>query len=107
MHAYKVRLPDRLFEANVFDPRRLALKPALEAQVHQLLNSGHKFAVLLARAIAQDVHVEPRALLDERLPNSTRANHGNRFARNFVAEERQVRMPKSPLVVAHQSLAAP
>ena len=63
--------------------------------------------ILIGRVVAQDVHVEAGALLDQRQPDAPGANHGDGLARNLVAEKRQVGMPETPLLFAGEVLGGP
>src|SRR6185503_8899906 len=77
------------------------------AQVHRLLNALDELVVLICRVVAQDVHVETRALLDHRQPNAPGANNCNRLSGDLVAEEGKIRMPESPFVFQREVLGRP
>src|SRR5215469_540790 len=76
-------------------------------QVHDALDRCKKFFVYADRVIAQDVHVETRALLCHGLSDSASANNRDGLAGYFVAEKRKIRMPKSPFVFANEFLRHP
>src|SRR5260370_15857227 len=63
--------------------------------------------VLVRRIVSEDVHLQADALLDQCLANSSRADHCNRLAADLIAEKGQKRMPRSPLVFAHQLFTWP
>ncbi len=79
----------------------------LVAQVVDLLDGLNELGVLEHRVVAQDVHVEANALLDERLANASGADHRDGLACHLVAHERQVGMPVIPAVLAHQLFRVP
>ncbi len=62
---------------------------------------------MICRIVAKDVHVEPGAFLDHRQADTSGADDGDRFASDLVTEERQERMPRRPLLFAHQAFAPP
>ena len=64
-------------------------------------------SILIRRVVAKDVHVESGTFLDHRQADAARADDGDGFARDLVAKERQERMPRRPLLFAHQSFALP
>src|SRR5262249_6888899 len=55
----------------------------------------------------KNVHVESGTFFDHRQANAARANDGDGFARDLIAKEWQERMPRRPLLFAHESLAFP
>src|SRR5258708_11833547 len=63
--------------------------------------------VLVRRLVSEAVHLQADALLDQCLANSSRADHCNRLAADLIAEKGQKRMPRSPLVFAHQLFTWP
>src|SRR5437762_1421255 len=93
-------------ELHVFDPGLLVLNAARVAQVHQILNGGDELLVLIRRVVAKHIHVEPRTFLNHRQADAAGADDGDGFARNFIAEERQERMPRRPFLFAHEAVAS-
>ncbi len=77
------------------------------AQVHHLLDGGDVLVIVIRRVVAKHVHVEPRTLLDHRQPNPSGADDRDRLAGDFIAEKRQKRMPRRPLLFPHQALTLP
>ena len=63
--------------------------------------------ILIRRIIAKNVHVKTRTLLNHRKADPPGSNHGDGFARDFIAKERQEWMPRRPPLFAHQPLALP
>jgi hypothetical protein len=63
--------------------------------------------ILVGRIEAENVHVEAGTLFDHRLPDAAGANDSDGFTCHFVAEERQVGVPVSPLIVTNKMFAAP
>src|SRR5439155_26075623 len=55
--------------------------------------------------VAEEIDVEGHRLFHESLADPPRADDGHGLARDFIAQERQVRVPRSPAVLAHQALA--
>src|SRR5581483_1228378 len=107
VYADEVCLPQRLVKRHVLDPRWFFIQAMAMAQILDLLDGSDKLLILIDRVVAQDVHVEPGALLYHRQSDAPGADHGNRLTSNLIAQEWQVRMPVSPLVVANQMLCAP
>src|SRR5439155_9039550 len=96
-----------VLEIDVFNPGLLFLNAARVAQVHQILNRFDEFMILIRRVVAKNVHVEPGTFFDHRKADSPRANYGDGFTSDFIAEEWQERMPRRPFLFTHQSLALP
>src|SRR6202035_1423159 len=107
MHADEVSVAQRLAEVDIFDPVFVVRYSARVAQVHGFLDGFDEFVILISRVVAQNVHIEAGALFDQRQPDASRADDGDRFAGNFIAEEWQVRMPVSPLVFPREVLGWP
>ena len=72
-----------------------------------LLDCLYVFVVLIGGVVAQDVHVEPGALLDHGQADPAGADDGNRLSGNFIAEKGKVRMPIAPLVFPRQVFRGP
>ena len=63
--------------------------------------------VLISGVIAQNIHIEPGALLDHGQPDAPSSDDRNRFPRHFVAQKRQVGMPVVPFVFTQKMLCRP
>ena len=63
--------------------------------------------VLVRRVVAEDIHIEAGALLDQRQADSSGADHRDGLAGYLVTEERKIGMPRAPLVFANKVLAGP
>ena len=107
MYADEVSFAEGIFEPCVLDPVLFPRDAARMAQIHVLLNSSDVIVVLISRVVAQHVHVEAGAFLDDGQPDASRADDRDGLARYLVAQKRQVRMPISPLVVAGEVLGGP
>src|ERR1700730_5840427 len=90
VHTDEVCLAQRLVEVHVLDPGFIPANPASIAQIHGLLNGLDVFVILVSRVIAKNIHIEAGALLDQRQPNATRADNGNRLSGYLVSKKRQV-----------------
>ena len=60
---------------------------------------------LIDGIVAEEIDVEGHRLLHERLADPPRADDGYGLARDLIAQERQIGVPRSPAVLAHQALA--
>ncbi len=85
----------------------LALNAMLLAKVHEALNGVDVLVILVRGIVAADVHVEGGTFLDHRQADASGTDHGDRLAGDFVAQERQIGMPESPLLVADEAFTAP
>src|ERR1041384_2263326 len=97
----------RLLELHIFDPGLFVLNAARVAQIHQFLDGGDELFVLIRRVVAENVYVEPRTFFNHRQTNASGADDGDGFSSDFVTEERQKRVPRRPLLFAHEALALP
>src|SRR5580704_9837778 len=107
MHAHEVGLPQRLLKRYVLDPGLLFHQPSCLPQIVNLLNRLYEPLILIGWVVAQNIHVEPDALLDERQPDPPGPDYRHRLARDFVSQEWQKGMPVSPLVLACEMLRTP
>ena len=80
MDAHVIGPTQRVFDIDIFDPRLVFLDSARVSQIHRLLNRGHVFMVLIRRVVTKNVHVEARALLDQRQPDPSCADDRNHAA---------------------------
>src|SRR6266478_5937237 len=76
-------------------------------RVHEPLDRFHELVVLIRGIVCKNVHLQAYALLNQGLANSSRADHGNRLAADFIAKKWQKRMPRAPFVFAHQLFTWP
>src|SRR5258708_1786377 len=107
VNADEIGIAQRVLKRYVLDPGLGFLNAAGVAQVHRLLNRADEFVIPICRVVAQNVHVEPRALLDHRQANAPGANNGHGLSSNLVAEEGKVRVPESPVIFAGQMFSRP
>src|SRR5580698_3146437 len=107
VYADEISITQCLFESHVLDPALFLRYTARMAQVHNLLNCFHVVVILINRVVAQDVHVEAATLLDHSQADSSRADDRDGLSGYFIAKERKVRMPLSPLVVAREMFGGP
>ena len=84
MHTHKIRSSQRLFKRHIFDPRLFFCKPAGVAEIVHLLHRLHERMILIRRVIAQNIHIEPNALLDESQPDAPRPDHRHSLPGNLI-----------------------
>ncbi len=107
MNAHVIGAAQRLLELHVLNICLFLLDPVGVAQVHHLLDGGDVLVIVIRRVVAKHVHVKPRTFLDHRQPNPSGADDRDRLAGDFVAEKRQKRMPRRPLLFPHQAFTLP
>ncbi len=107
VNTHVVSPAQRVLELDVLNICLLFLDSVGVAKIHQLLDGGDVLVVMIRRVVAKHVHVEPRTLLDHRQTDPPCTNDRDGFACDLVAEKRQERMPRWPLLIAHQALALP
>src|SRR5580765_7759254 len=100
VNAHKIRLAKGVFKRDILDPGLFLLDAAGVAEIHLLLNRLYVFVILIRRVVAKNVHVEAGALLNHRESYAAGANNRDGLPGNFVPEERQKRVPESPLLIA-------
>src|ERR1700751_1104925 len=103
----EVSISQRFFEFHIPDPASVAAYSSRNTQIFEILDRFNKVVVLIGRVVTQDIHVETGAFTDHRQPNPAGAEESDRLAGHLIAEERQIRMPVAPLVLASKMLGGP
>src|SRR5258708_1737242 len=103
----EIRSSESRVEVDVLDPGLFFGQAPGKREIFDLLHALHEVLVFEDGVVAEDVHIESGTFPDHRLADSSCSNNSNGLSRDFVSEERQVRVPKTPLMLTKKALGVP